>query len=291
MPRQDVSHPPRQRIPAAALVIAGVFGLEGGATLATSVIAQAGVAGTVALRLGFGAVGLLIVARPHRRAWSMATGRRAAAVGLLLAAHHVCFYAAIHRLPLGVAVTLEFVGPLVVALVGSRRLTDLAWACLAGVGVVATAGISAPGRINAVGIVLALAAGASWATYIVVFPRLASRVGRADALALATLAGAVVAVPVGAALAGARMASVHVLLLGAAVAFLADVVAYSLQAEALGRISPSLFSVLTSTEPAAGALLGLIALGQAITAVQWTGIALVSVAAIGASRAAAETTG
>lgn len=208
----------------------------------------------------------------------------AVVVGAVLAVHHPCFYAAIHRLPLGVAVTLEFLGPLAIALAGSRRRADLGWASLAGLGVAATAGLTLGGPIDLSGVLLALAAGAAWATYILVFPRLSATLGRADGLTVASLAGAVVAAPLGVAVDGRRLADLHVLLLGVAVALLADVIAYSLQAEALSKIGGRLFSILTSTEPAAGALLGLIFLDQRITAWQWAGIAAVTTAAVAAAR-------
>ncbi|MHB8295154.1 MAG: EamA family transporter [Acidimicrobiales bacterium] len=271
-------------VPAAGLVVGGVFALEGAAALATSLIPLAGTPGTVALRLGFGAIGLAVIARPDFR--RLSSGRAvllAVVVGAVLAVHHLCFYAAIHRLPLGVAVTLEFLGPLAVALAGSRRLADLGWASLAGLGVAATAGLTLGGRINLAGVLLALAAGASWATYILVFPRLSATLGRAEGLAVASLAGAVIAVPFGVAVDGPRLADLHVLLLGVAVALLADIIAYSLQAEALTKISGRLFSILASTEPAAGALLGLVFLDQRITAWQWAGIAAVTAAAVGAA--------
>ncbi len=123
-----------------------------------------------------------------------------------MAVHHLCFYAAIHRLPLGVAVTLEFLGPLAVALASSRRASDLAWATLAGLGVTATAGVTLAGRIDLLGVLLALAAGATWAVYILVFPRLSAQLGRANGLAVASLAGALVAVPFGVAVNGERLA-------------------------------------------------------------------------------------
>ena len=268
--------------PAAGLVVGGVVALEGAAALATSLIPLAGTPGTVALRLGFGAVGLAVIARPDLRRLRGQPGILAVVAGGILALHHLCFYAAIHRLPLGVAVTLEFLGPLAVALAGSRRPLDLGWAALAGLGVAMTAGLTLSGGINVPGLLFALTAGAAWAGYIVVFPRLSATLGRAEGLAVASLAGAAMAVPLGIAIDGRHLVDLHVLLIGLAVALLADVLAYSLQAEALTRISGRLFSILTSTEPAAGALLGLVFLGQHITAWQWAGIVAVTIAAIGA---------
>jgi inner membrane transporter RhtA len=139
------------------------------------------------------------------------------------------------------------------------------------------------GRVSLTGIVAGLAAGACWAGYILVFPRLAAHRGRAPGLALATAWAAVVAVPFWLAGPAGRIFTPRVLVLGAVVAVLSDVVSYSLQSEALGRLPASLFSILTSTEPAVGALFGVIALGQRIGPLQWAGMLAVVAASIGAT--------
>jgi inner membrane transporter RhtA len=280
----------RPKVPATALVLGGVFGLEGGAAIAATIIPTAGIAGTVMLRLGLGSAGLLGLGRPSLRSLDRRAALLVLAVGSLLAAHHLLFYTAIHRLPLGVAVTLEFVGPLTVALAGSRRRADLFWALLAGAGVAAAAGIAGDRNLSLTGILCGLAAGACWAGYIVVFPRLSACQGRAGGLSLATGCAAVLTVPFWLANNPGRIFTPRILLLGAAVALLSDVLSYSLQSEALGRMPGSLFSILTSTEPAAGALIGLIALGQQISPAQWAGMLAVVAASAGATitRARAE---
>jgi inner membrane transporter RhtA len=270
--------------PAPLLVFGGVVGLEGGAAVATTLIPLAGVPGTVALRFGFGALGLCLIARPRIRGLSADAVGLVILVGAILAAHHLCFYEAIHRLPLGVAVTLEFTGPLAVALVGFRHRSDLVWAPLAAAGVVVTVGLSVQRHINLTGVICGVVAGTCWAAYIVIFPRLASSLGRSDALSLSMLAAAIGTVPYGLAVDGDRLLAIHAILLGAAVAALSDVIAYTFQSEALSRIAASLFSILSSTEPAVGALLGLIALGQRITMWQWAGMLAVTAASVGAIR-------
>jgi len=272
-------------VPAPALVLGGVVSLEGGAVVAALLIPTAGIAGTVTLRLGFGALGLLALRRPRwRRCLNAKTLGLAAAVGALLVLHHLCFYEAIHRLPLGVAVTLEFAGPLAVALAGARQWSAVGWAVLAAAGVAAAAGITALGAIGVAGVLFGLAAGACWAGYIAVYPVLASHAGNRESLALATTIAAVAIAPFGIAADHAGMFTGRSLLLGASVALLCDVLAYTLQADALGRMPRSLFSILTSTEPAVGAILGLLALGQGIALAQWAGIAGVVVASVGATR-------
>jgi inner membrane transporter RhtA len=224
--------------------------------------------------------------RPRwRRCLEIKTRGLAAAVGALLVLHHLCFYEAIHRLPLGVAVTLEFAGPLAVALAGARHWIAVGWAVLAAAGVAAAADIIAPGAIGVAGVSFGLAAGACWAGYIAVYPVLASRAGDREALPLAMTCAAVGVAPFGIAMDHAGMFTGRSVLLGVAVALLCDVLAYTLQADALRRMPRSLFSILTSTEPAAGAILGLLALGQRIALLQWTGIVAVVIASVGATRA------
>ena len=273
-------------VPAPALVLGGVVSLEGGAVLAALLIPTAGIAGTVTLRLCFGALGLLVLRRPRcRRCLDLRILGLAAAVGALLVLHHLCFYEAIHRLPLGVAVTLEFAGRLAVALAGARHWTAVGWVILAAAGVGAAADIIAPGAIRAAGVCFGLAAGACWAGYIAVYPVLASRAGDRESLPLAMTCAAVGVAPFGIAVNHAGLFTGRSLLLGAAVAQLCDVLAYTLQADALGRMPRSLFSILTSTEAAADAILGLLALGQRITPLQWADIVAVVIASAGATRA------
>lgn len=274
---------PAVPVPATALVLGGVVGLEGGAVVAATIIPYAGIAGTVMLRLGFGSLGLIALGRPSLRGLDRRAVLLVLAVGGLLAAHHLCFYVAIHKLPLGIAVTLEFAGPLAVALAGSKRRVDLLWALLAAAGVAGAAGVTGGGRVSLTGIMAGLMAGACWAGYIVVFPRLASCRGRGGGLALATGCAALVTVPFWLASDPGRIFTWRTLLLGAVVALLADVVSYSLQSEALGRMPGSLFSILTSTEPAVGALFGLIVLGQRVSPLQWGGMLAVVAASIGAT--------
>lgn len=275
---------PLALFPAPALVLTGVLGFEGGAVLAVGLIPRVGIVGAVTLRLGFGAAGLLGLARPRRASLAPRNLALMVLVGAILAVHHLCFYEAVHRLPLGVAVTLEFIGPLTVALIGSRSRADLLWAVLAGVGVAAAAGVSTSDQISVLGALCGLGAGVCWAGFIVVFPLLSQRAGRSEGLALATVCGALLVVPVGLATDHNRILSPRYLLLGAAVALLADVLAFTFQSEALNRIPGRLFSILMSTEPVVGALLGLLALGQEITGEQWAGILAVVTASVCATR-------
>ena len=271
------------RIPPPGLALGGVASLQCGAAVATRLFPAVGVAGVVALRLSFAAVVLCAWWRPtvraDRRTWALT-----AAVGCLLAAHHLAYYAAIDRIPLGVATTIEFLGPLAIALVTARRLSHAAWALLAAAGVVA---IARPGgHLTWPGIVFACLAGFCWACYISVSATLTRRVGDSRSLAPAMACGALICLPYGIVTAGAALLRPSSLLLGLAVGLLSSVMSYSLQLDALRRMPRRLFSILTSTEPAMAAVIGLLALGQRLTAVQTAGIAAVVLASAGAAATA-----
>ncbi|MGB7448550.1 MAG: EamA family transporter [Ornithinimicrobium sp.] len=262
----------RARLVPAGTVLGGVLALELGAVLAAPLIPRVGLVGVVALRLVLGALMLSLLARPAWRRVERTEVPWIAVVALGLMVHHLAFYAAVHRLPLGMAVTLEFIGPLLVALLGSRRPIDLVLALGACVGVVMSVH-PAGGDVDVLGVVAGLLAGASWAAYIVCFPRLAAQAGSRRGLSLANGAAAVLVLP--ALLMSGDVVSFTpgLVVWGLGIALLSDVIAYTLQASALTRLPGAVFSVLVSTEPAVGAILGLILLGQPIAQVQWAGIA------------------
>jgi inner membrane transporter RhtA len=203
--------------------------------------------------------------------------------GLVLAGMNLCFYNALDRIPLGVAVTIEFVGPLGVAVAGSRRATDFLWVVLAAVGILALTRGGAHG-VDGVGVLFALLAGAFWAAYILVNARVGQAYTGASGLAIAMCIASVVALPFGLVSGGSHLVQPHVLLLGCAVGMLSSAIPYSLELEALRRIATSVFGVLMSLEPAMAALAGFLVLGQGLSARAIVGIALVVMASIGASR-------
>ncbi|MYT32620.1 MULTISPECIES: EamA family transporter [unclassified Streptomyces] len=266
---------------APALVLAGVLGLQGGAALATGLYPLVGPAGVVTLRLLIAAIVLLAVWRPGWR-WSRTTWTLAAAAGTLIAVHHLSYYEAVDRVPLGAATTMEFLGPFAIALIGSRRVADLLWAALAAAGVVL---LSCSGlQLDAAGLLFGVLAGGCWGGYILVGKRLAERVPDGRGLALAVSWGALLSLPYGISQAGIRLLDPGTLALAAAVAVLSTVLPYTVQLEALRRLPPGVFGVLTSLEPAVGALLGLLFLGQRLALPQWGGVAAVALASAGASR-------
>jgi inner membrane transporter RhtA len=273
-----------ERVPPTALVLGAVTSVQFGAALAKTLFDDLGPGGTVLLRVAFAAVVLWALWRPRPRAVRRADLRLALLFGLSLAGMNLAFYEALDRIPLGVAVTVEFVGPLGVAVVGSRRALDLAWVALAAAGILLLADLS--GGTSTAGILLALLAGAFWAAYIL----LAARAGRAfpdgSGLALAMAFATLVLIPIGVADGGGALLEPGPLALGAAVAMLSSAIPYSLELEALRRLPANVFGVLMSLEPAVAATAGFIVLGQVLEARQLVAIALVVVASAGAARSA-----
>lgn len=275
--------PALDRVPAAALLIGAVCSIQMGAALAATLFDELGPAGTATVRLVLAALILLALWRPRLGAHAPADLRLAALFGLVLGAMNVCFYEAIDRIPLGVAVTLEFVGPLGVAVAGSRRKLDLAWVALAATGV-ALLGGGLGGASDGLGVAFALVAAGFWAAYILLNTRLGRTFPGGSGLALGMAVSALGALPFGIADAGGRLLEPHLLALGLCVAVLSSALPYSLELEALRRLPAGTFGVLMSLEPAVATIAGLIVLGQSLHAVDLIAIALVVTASIGATR-------
>jgi inner membrane transporter RhtA len=204
--------------------------------------------------------------------------------GAVLAAMNLCFYFALERIPLGAAVTIEFLGPLAVAVAGSRRWLDGVWVLLAGVGVVLLTRVQ--GGLALSGVLFALAAGALWAAYILVTAKLGSQTTDGKGLALAMVVGSAIALPFGISSAGTAMLDPVVLAAGFAVALMSSVIPYSLELEALRRMPPRVFGILMSLEPAVAAVAGLVLLGEHLKPAQWVAVCCVVIASVGATRSA-----
>ena len=270
-------------MPPITLIILAMLSVQVGAAMAKGLFHSIGPAGTVSLRVVFAAVVLLAIGRPGLRGHSRSAYLIALLFGLTIAAMNFCFYAALARIPLGIAVTLEFLGPLGLAVAGSRRALDLLWAGCAAAGVVLLSPF-AGASLDPLGIALALCAAAGWAAYIL----LAGRAGRdfpgAEGLALGMGVAAVALLPVGLIAGGSALLSPSLLLQGLGVALLASVLPFSLEFKALKRIPPAVFGVLMSMEPAIASLVGLLLLGEALGPRTLAALALVSAATIGATR-------
>src|SRR5689334_597669 len=267
---------------AVAMVLAAATSLQVGAAFAVTLFDDLGPGGAAFLRLLLAAAVLLAVWRPRLRGHSAADLRTAAAFGVALGLMNWSIYEAMHRIPLGVAVTIEFWGPLAVAVLGSRRALDLLWVALAGCGIVLLAGPGG-GTVDPAGVALALLAGGCWVAYI----GLSARTGRAfpggTGLAIAMAVGALVVLPAGLAQGGGALLQPGLLASGLVVALASSVVPYSLELEALRRLPGAVFGVLMSLEPAVAALAGLAVLGQSLVAREWFAIGLVVTASAGAA--------
>jgi inner membrane transporter RhtA len=270
------------RAPSGALVIGGITSVQIGGARAVLVLGGVGRGGAVVLRMTTAALVLLAVSPPRMRGRALRGLPVAVLFGLVLAGMTLSFYNALHRVPLGIAVALEFVGPLTVAVAGSRRPLDLVWVVLAVAGIVAlTRGGAEP--ISGLGVFFALLAGCLWGCYILLSARVGRAFERGAGLTLALCVASLVTLPVGIADAGAHLIEPRSLALGAAVGILSSAIPFSFEMEALRRIATSLFGVLMSLEPAVAALAGFVILGQQLSARAVAGIALVVVASVGAS--------
>ncbi len=270
-----------ERAGAAGLVMVGVISVQLGSAVATTVFDELGPGGAVFLRTLFAAAVLLAIWRPTASLLRGSTLRDVVAFGVVLAAMNCFFFLALDRLPLGIAVTLEFAGPLAVAIASSRRPLDALWVALAAAGVL----LLAPGigdGLDPLGVVFALTAGGFWGAYILVSSRIgrgqAGRPGLATAMGLATI----ILLPIGIADGGAELLDPRLLALGVVIAMLSSAIPYLAEMEALTRLPAGTFGVLLSIEPALAALVGYIALDQGLLTREVVAVGLVVAASAGA---------
>ena len=278
-PANDESAVGRGRATAVGLVVIAAVSPQIGAAFAVTLFDELGPAGTAFLRLAFAAAILLAIWRPRL------TGdlRLAAAFGVSLGLMNWSFYEAIARIPLGIAVTIEFAGPLLVAVIGSRRPLDVLWVALAGAGIVILVGPGG-GSVDPVGVAFALAAATCWMAYIYLSKRVGAAFPGGSGLALAMLVGALLVAPVGLIQADGGLAQPGLLGSALVVAIASSVLPYSLELEALRRLPESIFGVLMSLDPAVAAIAGFVVLGQDLGPPQVLAIAMVVVASAGAAR-------
>jgi inner membrane transporter RhtA len=274
-----------------AVVLLAMLSFQGGAAIAKTLLPLVGAPGAAALRLGLASLMLLAYWRPWRLRPDAASWRAIVLYGASLGCMNLLFYLALQRLPLGIAVALEFTGPLAVAIGSSRRAIDFLWVTLAAAGLLALLPRSAPLAMDRVGIAFALGAGAWWALYIVVGKRVGSQSG-GPSTALGMLVGACIIVPIGAVAEGSRLLATALLPAAIAVAFLSSALPYSMEMYALPRLPTRTFGILMSLDPAVAALAGLVFLGERLSALQWLAVVCVMLASAGSaatSRSAPET--
>ena len=278
-------HPTARRpaLPPLPAVLIAIVSVQGGAALAKGLFPALGPAGTVGLRIGLSAAILLLAFRPPLARLNAAQWRAVLPYGLVLGVMNLVFYYAISRIPLGLAVTVEFIGPLGVAVFGSRRVVDVLWVVLAGAGIALITPWSGASGVDPMGVLLALGAGGCWAAYIVLGGRLARIVPGGTAVAAGMLIAAVAVVPFAAAAGGFANLSPGRFAAGLGVALLSSAVPYTLEMIALRAMPLRTFGILMSLEPAVAALAGLAFLVEILTPGQWLAVALVVAASVGST--------
>jgi inner membrane transporter RhtA len=271
-------------VPPTLLVLASIASVQFGAAFAKTLFDEIGAGGAVFVRTLVAAIVLALIWRPRLAGHDRRDLVLALVFGLVLAAMNFCFYSSIERIPLGIAVTFEFVGPLGVAVFGSRRPLDLLWVVLAATGILLLSDLGSGGGLDRLGVALALFAGVLWAAYIL----LSARMGRAfpggAGLALAMVVATVPLAPVGIVDGGSELLVPEVLLAGVGVGLLGSAIPYALELEALRTMPVGVFGVLMSLEPAVAALAGFVVLDEGLVTRELVAIALVVAASAGAAR-------
>ena len=271
---------PSDRVPAPLLVLTAIVSVQVGSSLAKQLFDDLGAAGVTLLRLGLAAALLLLVLRPRVRSWNRASWSAALLLGAAMAGMNLVFYLSLRTVPLGIAVTVEFLGPLLLALVQTRRAVDLLWAALAAAGV-ALLGLDTSNDVPVTGLLLAFVAGLFWAAYIVASARVGQVLPGTDGLAVALAVAAVLVLPFGLSGASAVVERPSLLLAALGVALLSSVISYGLELSALRRIPTRVFGILMSLEPAAAAVAGFAVLGEALGPREVLALVMVSLASAG----------
>jgi inner membrane transporter RhtA len=265
------------------VLIAAMASFQIGAAVAKQLFPVVGAYGATALRLGIGCLILLAIWRPWRRRPSARDARTLVIYGLAMGCMNLCFYLSLSRIPLGIAVAIEFTGPLAVAVATSRRMIDFAWIALAAIGLIELSPLALQSNpVDVKGIGFALLAGVFWALYIV-FGQKAGAAHGAQSTALGMVVAAMAIVPIGIVHTGAALFSPMILPAACAVAVLSCALPYSLEMYALTRLPARTFGVLMSGDPALGALSGFILLGEKLSVMQWSSIGCIILASAGSA--------
>ena len=269
-------------IPPLPAVLLAIISVQGGAAIAKGLFPALGAAGTAAVRIGLSAIILYLVNRPNLAKLSSAQWKAVIPYGLSLGAMNLIFYLALERIPLGLAVTLEFIGPLLLAILGSKRLIDYLWVLLAAVGIVFIAPWDGDG-VDLLGALLALVAGGFWAAYIVLGGRISKIMDGGQAVSVGMIFASMVVLPVGFAEGGLSNFTPVMLLTGGALALLSSAIPFTLEMRALKQLPAQTFSILMSMEPAVAAMCGLIFLREHLSALEWLSVISVVIASAGAT--------
>ena len=265
------------------LVVIGIISVQAGAAIAKDLFGTISPTSMVFLRLVTSTVVLLAIARPTWRGRSRSDWLVVAGFGASLGLMNWAIYQSFARIPLGIAVTIEFIGPLTLAVLGSRRARDLVWVGLAAIGVTLLGFESAD--LDAVGVAFALLAGAGWAAYILLSAQTGQRWPGFDGLAMASAFATLLLSAPAIVSGGTALLDPHVLLIGVLVGVLSSVIPYSCELVALRSLAPSVFGILMSLEPAAAALAAIVVLNELLSPIQWLAVGCVVGASVGATRA------
>ncbi len=269
-------------IPPIPAIVGGIVSVQAGAALAKGLFPALGPVGTVGLRVGLSAIMLVAAFRPRLRALSPAQWRAVIPYGLVLGTMNIVFYLSLSRIPLGVAVTVEFVGPLAVAVFGSRRAVDIAWVVFAAAGIALITPWTGGGT-DPLGVLLALAAGGCWAAYILLGGRLSRLMPGGASVATGMVIACFVALPVAFTTGGFARLTPPLFVAGIGVALLSSAIPYTLEMIALKGLPARTFGILMSLEPAVAALLGLVFLHELLSFRQWLAVALIIAASTGST--------
>ena len=270
-------------LPPVVSILLAIFSVQGGAAIAKGLFPVIGPAGTAAVRIGLSAIILLAIFRPPVHRFTAAQWRAVVPYGVTIGVMNLLFYQALVRIPLGLAVTLEFVGPLAVAIVGSRRALDAVWIALAAIGIALIAPWQRGSAIDPLGVAIALLTGGCWAAYIVLGGRVSQLLTGGVAVATGMSIAALTVLPFVVAGGGLGSFAPRLYAAGVALAVLSTALPFTLEMNALRVLPGRTFSILMSLEPAVAALCGLVLLGEHLTNAQWAAVGLVIVASVGAT--------
>lgn len=270
------------KIPPLPAVLLAIISVQGGAAIAKGLFPLLGAAGTASVRIGFSALILLAAYRPNLKQLSPQQWKAVVPYGISLGAMNVIFYFAIERIPLGLGVTLEFIGPLLLAVFGSKKAIDFLWVALAALGIACIAPWGDKGA-DLLGMCLALLAGAFWAGYIVLGGRISKLMDGGQAVAIGMIFASVIVLPFGIAGGILNHFSPVMLLSGITLALLSSAIPFTLEMSALKKMPARTFSILMSLEPAIAALCGLVFLKEMLSFYEWLAVALVIIASAGAT--------
>ena len=269
-------------LPPVPAVLLAIISVQCGAAIAKTLFPAIGAAGTASLRIGISAIILLLAYRPNLKQITPSQWKIVVPYGLTLGAMNLIFYLAIERIPIGLAVTLEFIGPLLVAIIGSKRLIDYCWVLLAGLGIVLIAPWSND-RVDLLGVFFALLAGALWAAYIILGGKVSKIMHDGQAVATGMLFAAILILPFGFYENGLANLTPKFLGMGAALALLSSAIPFTLEMKALGQLPPRTFSILMSLEPAAAAICAFIFLKESLNFYEILAVVCVVVASAGST--------